>query len=160
MRAAHLGAVAAATTLLAVAGATAPVVAATPESSTLKAPKGTGTVVSQWSGTIDAPSVGVLVGSDEHALTVTIPGNATKYFKRREAVLQIEMSWENTTPLDDLDLYVYDAAGNEVASSIAGAGVEEVRIPITGSAVYTVEVDGFINSPGQAYEAQAFLVVT
>ena len=54
----------------------------------------------------------------------------------------------------------FPEAGTEVASSIAGAGVEEVRIPVTGSAVYTVEVDGFINTPGQAYEAQAFLVVT
>ena len=160
MRAARLGAVVAATGLLVSLGATAPAVAATPESSTLKAPKGTGTVVSQWSGTIDAPSVGVLVGSDVHTLTVTLPGNAAKYLKKRDAVLQVEMSWTSTTPLDDLDLYVYDEAGTEVASSIAGAGVEEVRIPVTGSAVYTVEVDGFINTPGQAYDAQAFLVVT
>ena len=159
MRAAHLGAVAGATALLAGLAA-APAGASTPESSTLTAPKKTGTVVSQWSGTIDAPSVGVLVGSDTHALTVTVPGKAAKYFKKREAVLQIEMSWVSTTPLDDLDLFVYDAAGNEVASSLSGAGTEEVRIPVTGSAVYTVEVDGFINTPGQAYDAQAFLVVT
>lgn len=161
--AARAGAALGATALalgLALGATTAPAAASTPESSTLKAPKGTGTVVSQWSGTLAAPSVGVLVATDAHTLTVSIPGKAARYFKSREAVLQVEMSWESSTPVDDLDLFVYDAAGNEVASSIAGDGAEEVRIPVTGSAVYTVEVDGFINTPGQAYEAQAFLVVT
>lgn len=160
MRALSRGAAVLGTTALVAGLAAAPAGAATPEASTLKAPKKSGTVVSQWSGTLAAPGLGVLVATDPHALTVAIPGKAAKYLKKREAALQIEMSWVSTTPLDDLDLYVYDAAGTEVASSIAGAGVEEVRIPVTGSATYTVEVQGFISTPGQAYDAQAFLVVT
>ena len=145
MRAARLGAVAAATGLLVSLGATAPAVAATPESSTLKAPKGTGTVVSQWSGTIDAPSVGVLVGSDVHTLTVTLPGKAAKYLKKRDAVLQIEMSWENTTPLDDLDLYVYDEAGTETRYQLTerSLGIWHGRLPgIEPGQRYAYRADG------------------
>lgn len=152
-----VGAVALATGL-----AAAPAAASTPESSTLTAPKGTGSVITAWDGTVDypgllfAPAVGAY---DTHDLTVQIPGKKpAKYFKKRDATVSIEISWEGTG--DDLDLYVYDAAGNELGSSIAGDGVELVTVPVTGPAEYLVQVESFLARPGIAYDAQATLTVT
>lgn len=139
--------------------AVVPAVAATPESSTLTAPKGTGSTVSAWSGTLDAPSAVVLVDTDAHALSVKVPGKAKKYFKKRDATVSVEMSWEGS-PVEDLDLYVYDESGAEIASSIVGDGVEQVTFPITGPGDYSVEVEGFTSTPGVAYKATATLTVT
>lgn len=139
----------------------APAGASTPESSTVTAPKGSGSSVSAWSGTIDSPSAVVLVGQDDHALTVAIPGKAAKYFKKRDAAVTIELSFTGTTPVDDVDLYVLDQDENEVASSATSdPGTEIVTVPVTGAAQYIVRVEGFVNAPGVTYNARATLVVT
>lgn len=139
----------------------APAGASTPESSTVTAPKGSGSSVSAWSGTIDSPSAVVLVGQDDHALTVAIPGKPAKYFKKRDATVSVELSFTGTTPVDDLDLYVLTPDETEVASSATSdPGTEVVTIPVTGPAEYVVRVEGFVNAPGVAYTARATLIVT
>lgn len=146
-------------TALVTATAAAPVPASTPGSSTLTAPKKTGSTFSTWSGTLAEPGLVVVVPTDTHELEITVPGKAKKYLKKRDAAVVVEMSWEGT-PLDDLDLYVLDEAGEEVASSIAGPGVEVVMIPVTGSVTYTVQVEGFTSTPGISYDARATLTAT
>jgi hypothetical protein len=151
-----------ATSLTAALALTAtPATASTPDASTVTAPKGTGSSISAWSGTIDSPSAVVLVGQDDHALTVAIPGKATKYFKKRDAAVTVELSFTGTTPADDVDLYVLDQDGNEVASSATSdPGTEVVTVPVTAAAQYVVRVEGFVNAPGVTYNARATLVVT
>lgn len=146
------------------AGLTAvPAGAATPESSTLKAPKGTGTVASSWSGSFDYPALeaSVLLAYDAHQLSIAIPGkNPAKYFKRREATLVIDLTWDGGSS-NDMDLYVLDSESNTVASSVeSGTDSERVTIPVTGPVTYAVEARNYLSAPGTAYEMTAFLVVT
>jgi hypothetical protein len=147
--------------LAALALTAAPATASTPDASTVTAPKGTGSSISAWSGTIDSPSAVVVVGQDDHALTVAIPGKAAKYFRKRDATVSIELSFSGTTPVDDLDLYVLDQDEVEVASSATSdPGTEVVTVPVTGAAQYIVRVEGFVNAPGVTYTARATLIVT
>ena len=147
-----------------VAAAAAPAGAATPDSSTLVAPKKSGQVVSAWDGAFDYPGLDAafLVGAtDEHTLTIKVPGKKpAKYFKTRVATVHIALTWEGGST-NDMDLYVFDADGNEVASSAEAATEgESVTIPVTGPVVYTVEVDNWLSAPGTAYSATATLTVT
>ena len=68
--------------------------------------------------------------------------------------LKIDVSWP--TAAADFDLYVLDAAGNEVASSASSADPEEVVLPPT-SGTYTVRVVPFAPL-GDSYKATASLV--
>lgn len=147
-----------------IALAAAPAVASTPDSSTLVAPKGSGSVISAWDGAFDYPGLDAafLVGAtDEHTLTIEVPGKKPeKYFKTRVATVHIDLTWEGGSS-NDMDLYVFDADGNEVASSAEAATEgESVTIPVTGPVVYTVEVDNWLSAPGTAYSATATLTVT
>ncbi len=147
-----------------IALAASPAVASTPDSSTLVAPKKSGQVVSAWDGAFDYPGLDVapLVGAtDEHTLTIEVPGKKPeKYFKTRAATVHVDLTWEGGST-NDMDLYVYDAEGNEVASSAQGGTENEsVTIPVTGPAVYTVEVANWLSAPGTAYSASATLTVT
>lgn len=138
-----------------------PAGASTPEASTVTAPKGTGSSVSSWTGTIDSPSLVVLVGQDDHALTVAVPGKAAKYFGKRTATMTIDLTFTGTTPLDDVDLYVLAPDESEVASSATGdPGTESVTFPVTAASDYVVRVEGFTNAPGVTYTATATLAVT
>lgn len=148
----------------ALALAAAPAVAATPDSSTLVAPKSSGQVMSAWDGAFDYPGLDAafLVGAtDEHTLTIEIPGKKPeKYFATRTATVHVDLTWEGGSS-NDMDLYVFDADGNEVASSAQGGTEgESVTIPVTGPVVYTVEVDNWLSAPGTAYSATATLTVT
>jgi hypothetical protein len=139
-------------------------VAADPEASTLTAPKKTGTVTSAWSGAFDYPGfelASILGTTDSHTLTITIPGKKPeKYFKKKAATVHIDLTWDGGSA-NDMDLYVYDAAGTEVASSAQAATEgEAVTIPVTGSATYTVEVVNYLSAPATAYQATATLTVT
>ncbi len=68
--------------------------------------------------------------------------------------LKIDVSWP--TAAADFDLYVLDAAGNEVASSASSADPEEVVVPPT-TGTYTVRVVPFAPL-GDSYKATASLV--
>ena len=59
----------------------------------------------------------MLLAYDAHALSVTIPGKSpAKYFKKREATLVIDLTWDGGSS-NDMDLYVLDSESNTVASS-------------------------------------------
>jgi len=150
----------------AVAAATlaSPVLAADPDSSTIKAPK-KGTRTSTWSGSIATPGADLyaeLGAVDTHDLTVAVKGKAKKvkkFFKRNVVTLDVAIAWSGVH--NDLDLYVYDEDGAELAVSgdFATTG-EAVSIPVTEPGTYTVEVVSYLAEPGVSYDAEAALVVS
>ncbi len=58
-----------------------------------------------------------------------------------------------TLTVDDLDLFVYDADGNEVAKSTNGGSDESVSININKAGDYTFRVSGWVNT-ATAYQLQ------
>lgn len=144
--------------------AAAPAIASDPGSSTMTAPQ-SGSVTSAWSGSIDQPGldVGGESSTDTHVLTVKAPGKGRKaktFFSKKSATLDITLTWSG--PYNDLDLYVYDKDGNEVAVSgnppllVEG---EAVSIPVSAPGVYTVEVVSYLAEPGVTYDATAAVTV-
>ncbi|MFI8202162.1 S8 family serine peptidase [Streptomyces sp. NPDC085937] len=77
------------------------------------------------------PSIGT---GDVHTTTVEVPAGA--------ASLDVAIGNVSDTAAD-LDLSVYDAAGNQVAQSADGDSDESVSIASPAAGTYTIEVDGY-----------------
>jgi uncharacterized repeat protein (TIGR01451 family) len=96
---------------------------------------------------------------DDFTLTVDIP---TSYWATNAGGVQIDLT--GVPPAEDLDLYVYDQDGNEVATSGLPGSVESTLVTCASSeagpyqvrAVYFATVDEGAGLPG--YEATAHLV--
>lgn len=81
---------------------------------------------------------------ETHTYTVTVPAGMSR------------LDVKTGNPDDkaaDLDLYVKDASGRQVASSADGDSEESVSIPKPAPGVYTVEVEGYaVRDSGTAYD--------
>ncbi|WP_338898288.1 S8 family serine peptidase [Streptomyces sp. TG1A-60] len=83
------------------------------------------------SANTDRPTIAT---GDTQTSTVEVPAGAGS----------LDVAIGNTAdPAADLDLYVYDADGNEVANSADGDSEESVSIPSPTAGEYTVEVVGY-----------------
>jgi hypothetical protein len=143
-------------TLVAFSLGSNPGTASTPSSGSVTA----GSPIASWGGgPFTVPNVsGTATGTpdctapgscDDFTLKVTTTGTYGAIHN-----LKIDVSWP--TAAADFDLYVLDAAGNEVASSASSADPEEVVMPPT-SGTYTVRVVPFAPL-GDSYKATASLV--
>ncbi|WP_329126211.1 glycoside hydrolase family 31 protein [Streptomyces sp. NBC_01465] len=157
---------AAAATVLALTLLTVPVSsaqAATPPSGTLDSasksvswqspvyPKGTVGSPDKCPAAADDPDNAVC---DRFDLTVNPP--AGQWDDNPEGGVPVSIQWE--TPTDDFDMYIYDAAGKEVASSAGTADPEATVIPKASGTYHVVVVpyDVHNNSfTGKAYLPEA-----
>ncbi|GGM22353.1 S8 family serine peptidase [Deinococcus aerophilus] len=100
--------------------------------------------LTSWTGAVGTTVDGTpLVG--EHNQSVSVPSGLS--------AVKINTDWGN--PTYDLDLYVYDPAGNPIASSAQGASAfEEVVIPNPVPGTYRVQLKGWLN-PETAYKGTA-----
>ena len=94
-----------------------------------------------WTGTVQtavcAPLVDCTVNA-EHTHTLQVPSGAS--------ALRVATDWVN--PAMDLDLYVYNPAGQLVGSSAQGASTgEAVSIPAPVAGAWTVVLKGYLNTP-------------
>jgi hypothetical protein len=109
-----------------------------------------------WSGSFVTPAVvtgcfplGVrLPACDFYTLTI-VPPSQSNYLVRISVVA--------ANGADDIDLYVRDAAGDPVASSTTGAGVEEVVLVSPPAGTYTIAVLPSLVVPPSSYTGQALL---
>ncbi len=131
----------------------APVWAATPASGTLTEESGPQTFTG---GPYILPTPGgIVAGSgvecevpttcDEYALTVTISEKFRADKKNEKEVAQIIMTPSNPLPIvdsTDIDLYLLDSSGAEVASSTGGTAAEAINIPLKAlkDGAYTVRL--------------------
>lgn len=77
---------------------------------------------------------------DEFELTVTVPANYD--VTNPEALVEVSVGWPD--PTADFDMYIYNAAGDEVASSAGSADPEVARfLAGKGTQKYTVQVIPF-----------------
>lgn len=82
---------------------------------------------------------------DEYALTVNVSEEFRADEANKKEVIQIIMTPSNPTPVGanaDIDLYLLDANGNEVASSTGGTASEAIVVPLTvvKNGTYTVRL--------------------
>ncbi len=136
-----------ATAALALAPAAAP--AASPSGGTVS-PASPST---SWSGgpfvvSNPAACLPVDAGCDRFALTVVPPATGSYV---------VAISTEPAADGDDYDLFVFDAAGNEVGSSASSGGRERVSLIDPAAGTYTVEVQAFLVAPGSTYQGAAAL---
>src|SRR3989442_3842047 len=125
-----------------------PVVAATPSGATISTDSATAT----WSG---GPFVlsnplscrDAELTCDHFALTI-IPA-------KKDFVVTIRVSVTRTG--DDIDLFVRDPNGNNIASSGTSGGVEEILLSNPAAGTYTVVVQPFLVVPGGTYAGFAAL---
>lgn len=132
--------------------------ASTPASGTLNAPASGQTSTVSWSGgpytavTADS-SLCMTLTCDNFELTVNVP--ATFYASNPGYGVRVRLSWSSST--DDFDLYVYDAAGNVVASSAQGGTTfEDADAGQLPSGTYKVQVVAFATA-NASYEGEATL---
>ncbi|MGH3736916.1 MAG: hypothetical protein ACRDT6_15095 [Micromonosporaceae bacterium] len=128
----------AAVTTLVLGGLGGAAIAATPAGGTISptAPEAT------WQGATYAASAIVdpaaCVGGvtcDEYALTVDVPAS---YWDDKVGGAEVSIAWGDAS--NDFDLYVYNDAGDEVASSAAGSTTSERVLIPSASGTYTVVV--------------------
>lgn len=134
--------------------------ASTPPATTLKPPAGKEATQVTWEGTFAGTGrvdtaipcdAGQGVNCDTHQLKIAVPQG---YWKTHDGSVKIKITWESTS--NDLDLYVKDADGAQVASSAAGTTEsEEVDLGEVEGGDYTVEVGAFVNQPALTYKAVA-----
>ncbi|HYU31920.1 MAG TPA: sialidase family protein [Thermoanaerobaculia bacterium] len=67
----------------------------------------------------------------------------------------VDIAITPANPGDDYDLYIYDAAGNQLDSSATGGGNEQVTLSDPPAGTYRVVVQAFLVSPGSTYRGQA-----
>ncbi len=67
-----------------------------------------------------------VLGCDSFALTVDLPDDLVEYFPG--ALVTLFLDWESETGLDDYDMYLFDAEGNEQDSSISFGGPESITV--------------------------------
>lgn len=122
----------------------APAAAAT-YSGTLNAPTSGSTASLSWSGGPMTGTNGVggvfttctSLTCDTYTLTVNVP--ATFYASNPGYSVQVSINWQSN--LNDLDLYIYDSAGNLVCSSTQGlTNFEAADCGQLASGVYSVQV--------------------
>ena len=82
-----------------------------------------------------ARAVGCMIpmSCDEYALTVNIADKFRMDKKNEKEVVQIIMTHSNPTPAGDtadIDLYLVDSAGNDVASSTSPSASEAITVPL------------------------------
>lgn len=120
----------------------APVWAATPASGALTEDSGPQTFTG---GPYVLPTPGGIVAGtpvtceipttcDNYALSVNISDKFRSDEKNKKEVVQIVLTPSNPTPAGgsaDIDLYVFDAAGEEVGSSTGGTAAEAVSLPLS-----------------------------
>ncbi|MBZ9712778.1 S8 family serine peptidase [Deinococcus multiflagellatus] len=99
------------------------------------------TALPGWTGTVGAavcaPTAGC-VQNAEHTQTLNVPSGAS--------VLRVATEWGN--PAFDLDLEVYNPAGQLVGSSAQGTSTgEAVSIPKPVAGTWRVVLKGFLNAP-------------
>ena len=136
--------------------------ASEPGDSTLTAPKKTGTVTTtftssiQGTGSLDAAIPCSTLQCDTHTVTLQVPAT---YWKKRGGELKVDIAW--TGPENDLDLYVYDAAGTEIATSGQSlTEAESVTVPTPAAGAYTIEIRSFLAAPGTEVTGTVSLVST
>ncbi len=142
--------------LLAFGLSAVPGTASTPSSGTLSS---TSAVVTWGGGPFTVPN---LTGTATGAPDCSAPQSCDDFTLKVSTtaaygsthVLKIDVSWP--TAAADFDLYVLDAAGNEVATSASSADPEEVVLPPT-SGTYTVRVVPYAPL-GESYQAKATLL--
>ncbi|HEX8844916.1 MAG TPA: S8 family serine peptidase [Pyrinomonadaceae bacterium] len=94
-----------------------------------------------FAGTIQASDGGVqlIEGTtyNDHTFTTTTPG----------AQLDVTLNWDEMVDdvVADLDLYLYDADGNEVTYSAEPGGPEHISTVLGAPGTYTLRVVGFAN---------------
>jgi hypothetical protein len=137
--------------------------AADPTESTLGAPADDGakptTQKATWAGTLagtgaaDASACLEGVTCDSETLHLTIPAD---FWKTHDGTVDVRIDWEDSSA--DLDLFVYDADGNQVATSASGGGTSEATSlgqPAPGD--YTITAASFLGAPGTTYTGTATL---
>lgn len=67
----------------------------------------------------------------------------------------IEISITPANPGDDYDLFIYDAAGNQLDSSATSGGNEQVTLSDPPAGTYRVVVQAWLVLPGSTYRGQA-----
>ncbi|MGH3715072.1 MAG: hypothetical protein ACRDT4_16650 [Micromonosporaceae bacterium] len=75
------------------------------------------------------------VTCDEYALTVDVPAS---YWNDKVGGAEVSITWGDVS--NDFDLYIYNAAGDTVASSAAGSTTSESAVIPSASGTYTVVV--------------------
>ncbi len=80
-----------------------------------------------------------VLSCDSFALTVKLPEDLVEYFPG--ALFTLFLNWESDTGLDDYDMYLHDADGKELDSSISSGGPESITLLAEpGSTDYTVTI--------------------
>jgi len=135
-------------------------VASTPSTSTLSDPAGGGTSTTTWTG---GPYTGAVLDPatctdatcDTHEVALNVPA---EYWETHEGAVSVNISWGSSA--EDYDLYVYDADGNQIASSAAGGTTkEQVDLGMLEPGSYTVQVVPYLTA-GSTYEGTATLAAT
>ena len=67
----------------------------------------------------------------------------------------IDIAITPANPGDDYDLYIYDAAGNQLDSSATNGGNEQVTLSDPPAGTYRVVVQSFLVTPGSTYRGLA-----
>jgi hypothetical protein len=135
--------------------------ASNPPASSLAAPaSGKTSTTSAWSGgPITAvnpliPSACTEATCDEHELTVDLPAG---YWDTHDGSVTVDLTWAQST--DDFDLWVYDADGTIVGSSLYGVESEHAELGELAPGTYTVQVVP-IHAVNGTFDAKATLTVT
>jgi len=135
--------------------------ASTPSSSSLGAPaSGATSSTSAWTGgplTAANPLIPSLCTSstcDEHSLAIDVPAD---YWTSHDGSVVVDLTWTNAT--DDFDLWIYDADGNIIGSSLYGTESEQADLGELAPGSYTVQVVP-IHAVDGTYAAKATLNLT
>jgi hypothetical protein len=99
----------------------------------------------------EAVCMDVVLPCDHFALTIDLPENIGEYFP--SALIRIKFSWDDPTgaAVEDYDIYMYDAAGNEANSAATGNNPEVMtQLAIGGVQEFNFDVV-FFSVVGSTY---------
>jgi subtilisin family serine protease len=92
----------------------------------------------------------ILVGDDNSQLVEGVDSQSFPIVADAPgAALDVTMNFDQAVDATypDLDLYLYDPAGNEVTASNNGGGPEHISATLSAAGTYTLRASGWVNAP-------------